>query len=159
VTNRVKDIERIRRTLRKASFATLATTSAAQRPLVAGVLFAAVDDALWIATTGTSAKVRNIRENPRVAVCVPLKRLPLFPPFVVQLQSTATLHAPDDPVVTDLVASGRLKKVTSHGELEIPDAVLVRIPLPRRVATFGLGVPIRMLIRDPLAAARTVELA
>jgi hypothetical protein len=111
------------------------------------VLFAAVDDALWIATTARAPGPQHPRE-PRVAVCVPLKRLPLFPPFVVQLQSTATLHAPDDPVVTDLVASGRLKKVTSPGELEIrtPSSSGYRSRAASRHS--GSAWPIRMLIRD-----------
>jgi len=149
----------VRRTVAQKPFATLATSSASHWTLVAGVLYVEGDGALYVTTSRSSAKVRHIRENPRVAVCIPVQSYPLFPPFCVQFQGHAMLHAPDDPAIAPMLASGRLKKITSHGELDDPNTCLVRIPLPRRVATYGLGVPIRTLLRDPLAAARVVELA
>lgn len=159
MTSTAKQQQTVRRTIARRSFATLGTSSASRHTLVAGVLYVEVDGALYVTTSGSSAKVRHIRENPRVAVCIPVRSYPLFPPFCVQFQGRATLHAPDDPAVAALLTSGRLEKITSHGELDHPDTCLVRIPLPRRISTYGLGVPIRTLLRDPLGAARVVELA
>ncbi len=87
----------IRRAIAKHSFCTLATASAANRPLVTGVLYAAVGDLLYVSTLETSAKARNIRENHRVAVCIPVRRFPVGPPFTVQFQGTATVCPIDEP--------------------------------------------------------------
>ncbi|MGI8405461.1 MAG: pyridoxamine 5'-phosphate oxidase family protein [Thermomicrobiales bacterium] len=43
-----------------------------------------VDGMLYINTLESSVKVRNIRQNPRVAVSIPARKLPFFPPFRVQ---------------------------------------------------------------------------
>lgn len=90
----------------------------------AGVLYVEVDGAPYVTTSGSSANVHNIRENRRVAVCIPVRSCPLFPPFCVPFQGSATLHASDDPAITALLASGRPKKITSHGELDDPDTCL-----------------------------------
>jgi hypothetical protein len=135
----------------------LATSSEANRPHVVGVLYAAVGRLLYVSTLQTSVKARNIRANPRVAVCIPVRRFPVGPPFHVAFQGRAELSSRDDPRVVPLLEGRRLKPITSHGELDDPDSCFVIITPGRRVASYGLGVPVRQLLRDPLHANRSLE--
>jgi general stress protein 26 len=155
------DLDRLRNAVRRAiarrSYCTLATSSAANRPHVVGVLYAEVDGRFYVSTLETSTKVRNLRENPRVAVCIPVRRFPVGPPFSVQFQGEAEIRAPDDPAIADLLAGGRLKRITSHGELDDPHACVIKVTPGRRVATYGLGVPLRKLLGDPIHASGSVE--
>lgn len=154
--------ERQRRIVRKAiakqSFLTLATSSAANRPHVAGLLYAEADGALYMSTHGESVKARNVRENNRVAVTIPIRKYPFGPPLSVQFQGTAELLQPDDPHLMDLVNAGKLKAITSHGELDLPGGVFIRVTPNRRVLSYGLGVPLLQFMREPLNALRSVEL-
>jgi hypothetical protein len=94
-----------------------------------------------------------------VAVCIPVRRYPVGPPFSVQFQGSAEVLAADDPSITRLISGGRLKKITSHGELDDPETCFLRMTPGRRVASYGIGVPLRTLLRDPLAGSRSVEIA
>jgi hypothetical protein len=146
------------RALDRRSFCTLASVSAAGRPHVAGVLYAAVGTTLYVSTSLDSRKARNIAANPHVGVCVPIRRLPIGPPSSLQFQATAAVHALDDPEILRLVDAGKLKAITGHGELELPGGCFLRITPGRRINTYGLGMSIRQLLKDPLSAAGTVEL-
>ena len=146
------------RTIAKRSFCTLATTSARQRPHVAGVLYTAQGPTLYVSTDRPSRKARNIAENPRVAVCIPVRRVPVGPPSTVQFQGVAELLAVDDPHIVPLMEGGSLKKITSHGELDLPDVCFVRITPVGTAHTYGLGMSLLRLMRDPLNAAGTVQL-
>jgi hypothetical protein len=125
---------------------------------VVGVLYVVLDGVIYISTLRTSVKARNIRENPRVAVCIPVRRFPFVPPFHVSFQGHAELHARDDTAISAPLDTGRLKTITSHGELDDEDSCFVTIVPGPRVATYGLGVPVRELIRDPLHANRSLPL-
>jgi general stress protein 26 len=157
------DAGRLRRSVRRAmarrSYCTLATSSAANRPHVVGVLYAVFDGAFYVATLETSTKVRNVRANRRVAVCIPVRRYPVGPPFSLQFQGTAEILAIGDPEIAELLAADRLKRITSHGELDDPDACFIKVTPGRRVATYGLGVPLRKLLRDPIHASGSVEMS
>lgn len=150
--------KRARDAVRKRSFATLATTSPAGHSHVAGILFELVDDALYVNTLRTSRKARNIAINPRVAICVPIRRLPVGPPSTIQFQAEAEVLNLDAPDIKDLLESGRLKSLTSHGELDLPDGCFLRITFGPRLITYGLGMSIRKLIADPLNAGGVVDL-
>ena len=149
----------VRRAIARRSFCSLATSSAASRPHVAAVLYAAVDDGLYVSTLEGSRKLRDIRENPRVAVQIPVRRFPVGPPFSIHLRGRAEEMARDDPALVELLRTGRLKKITGHGVLDDPQSCFVRIVPDRRVSTYGLGVPLRTLLRDPLHASRSVDLS
>jgi hypothetical protein len=142
----------------KRSFCTLASVSDAGRPHVAGVLYEAVGTALWINTVDASRKARNVASNPHVAVCVPVRRAPVGPPSVIQFQARGEVLAPDHPEVVKLLAKGELESITSHGELEVAGSCFLRITPNRRVNTYGLGLPLRKLISDPLHAVGSVDL-
>lgn len=150
-------IDDVRKVIARRSFCTLATTSAANRPHVAGVLYAAVDGVLYVSTLRTSRKARNLAGNPLAFVCIPVRRLPVGPPSTVQFAATAEILGPDSPDVTRLVGTGQLKAITGHGELDLPDGCFLRITPGRTLHTYGLGLPLRHLIRDPLDAGARVE--
>ncbi len=152
------DPERIARVLAKRSFCTLATVSPAGRPHAAGVLYELVGDRLYVSTIASSRKARNIVANPHVGVVVPVRRMPVgAPPSAVQFQATATVLSHDNPEIAGLVADGKLSSITGHGELDLPDGCFLRIDLPRRLHTYGLGMPLLDLARHPLDAAGVVE--
>jgi hypothetical protein len=148
----------VRRAIERRSFAVLATSSAANRPHSAGILYAATSHGLLVSTSGGSVKARNVRQTGRAGVTIPVRKVPFGPPFVVQFQTAAEVLPVDDPLVRELLAAGELKGITSHGELDLPDSVFLRLRMPRRVVTFGLGVPLLSVARHPLDAGRTVDL-
>lgn len=142
----------------KRSYCTLATVSAAGRPHVAGVLYALVADQLYVSTTTTSRKARNVTHSPHVAVVVPVRRVPIGgPPSAVQFQATATVLAIDDPGINRLHQAGQLRSITGHGEMDLPDGCFLRIAVPSRIHAYGLGMSLYSLIRHPLDAAGLVD--
>lgn len=147
----------VRKAVAARSYGTLATTSSAGRTHAAGILYALADGCLWISTHRDSRKARNVVENPRVALTVAVRRLPVGPPASVSLQGLATVVGLDDPEVVALAAAGALRRITSHGELELDGGCFVKVALPRRVPAYGLGMSLRELLRDPLAAGRVAE--
>jgi general stress protein 26 len=148
----------VRRAIERGSFCMLATSSAANRPHASGVLYSAVDGVLYFAVSDSSVKARNVRANPRVAVCIPVRRYPVGPPFNVQLQGSAELLSRDDPEIASLLGARRLKNITTHGELDEPDTCFLRVTPGRRAHSYGLGVPLRTILRDPIRGSRSVEL-
>lgn len=149
----------VQRAIARASFCALATSSGRNRPHVVGVLYVAVDRILYVATFEGSRKVRNIRENPHVGVCIPVRKFPVGPPFCVQFDGTAEILSPRDEPIVALLEAGRLKRITAHGELSAPRLCFLRVTPDRKVSTYGLGVPLLALLRDPLHASRSVEIS
>ncbi len=144
----------------KRSFATLATTSPQQRPHAAGILYAIVGDLLYVSTMRSSRKARNIAANPHVFVSIPVRRMPFgAPPSTIQFAATAEVLPVDHPDVVALAGAGKLKAITSHGELDLPDGCIVRITPGRTFHTYGLGMSLRALAKNPLGAAGRVERA
>ncbi len=155
----VRQQRKVERTIRKRSFATLATTSAAGRAHVAGVVYDTVDGDLWVHTMRTSRKARSVARNSSVGVCIPFRRLPVGPPYTIHFQATAEIVEMDDPRVTALVDDGHLTRLTGHDALDMPGAVFVRIRPNGTVHSYGLGVNPLRLMRDPLRnGAATVHL-
>jgi hypothetical protein len=146
------------RTVGRRSFCTLATASPRQHPHVAGVLYEADGTTLYVSTLRSSRKARNIAANPAVGVCIPVRRLPVGPPSAVQFQAHAELLAYDDPEVTALLGAGKLGGITGHGELDLPDGCFVRLTPSGRLNTYGLGMSLWQLLRNPLDAGGQVDL-
>lgn len=152
-------LDEVTKALAKRSFCNLATVSDSGRPHVAGVLYEAIGTTLYVNTSRDSRKARNVAGNPHVAVNIPIRRLPVGgPPSTVQFQGRAEIVALDDPEIARLLDAGRLKNVTSHGELDYPDGCFLRITPIRRITTYGLGMSLLKLIRDPLNAGGVVDL-
>jgi nitroimidazol reductase NimA-like FMN-containing flavoprotein (pyridoxamine 5'-phosphate oxidase superfamily) len=151
-------VDEITSAIGRRSVCTLATSSSRNRPQVATVIYAAVGTTLYVNTDRSSRKARNVAENPHVGVVIHVRRLPVGPPSEVQFQGTAEIVDMDDPHIVELVKAGKLKAVTSHGELDRPDGCFVRITPGRTMHTYGLGMSLWHLIRHPLDAAGRVEL-
>ena len=144
--------------LARHSFCTLATSSKRNRPHVVGVVYAVEHGLLYIHTLEASRKVRNVRENPNVAICVPVRRFPMAPPFCVQFQATARVLATDDPEITALTKAGRLKKIRGHGAMEVPGSCVLRVEPGPTISTYGIGVPLLTIVRDRFHASRSVRI-
>jgi hypothetical protein len=137
----------------KRSFCTLATNSADDLPHVAGVLYGPVNGVLYVNTLRTSRKARNITHNPHAFVCVPIRRLPVGPPSTIQFAATVNILDIDHPDIVRLVQTGAVKSITSHGELNLPESCFLEITPHTRMHTYGLGMPMHQLIRNPLQAS------
>ncbi len=150
---------KILKTIAKKSFCTLATTSSATRSHVAGVAYETVDSTLWVHTSKTGRKVRSIASNPNVGVCIPFRKLPVGPPYTVHFQATARIVEMDDPEVRSLLNAGKLKSISGHGALDMPDGCFIAITPHGTVHSFGPGARVVDLIRDPInSGARSFRL-
>lgn len=148
--------KRITKILARHSFCIVATTSPAGNGHAAGVVFDWADGALYIHTMRSSRKARNIAANPHVGIVVPARRLPVGPPFTVQFHATATIVAMNDEAIRRLLADRKLATTSGHGALDESDGCFLRITPISVVHTYGIGVPVLGIIKDPLhAGART----
>ncbi len=113
-------------------------------------MYVEVDGVLYVHTQHTSRKARNVAANGQVGFTIPTRKIPVGPPYSIQFQGRAEVVAMDDPRIADLVEAGRLEKITSHGELDEPNGVFLAITPDRRIHSYGLGVPVRDIMRDPV---------
>ncbi len=157
-TNARPDLDLVDKALARRSVAVLSTVSPAGVPHAATVVYARVDGALYVSTGRSSRKARNVAAERRVHVCVAVRRLPFGPPpSSIQYATTAQVLAVDDPTVVTLARSGALKAITAHGELELPDGCILRLAPPRTYLTYGLGLSLKQLGKDPLHAGGRVD--
>jgi hypothetical protein len=152
------DPDDVMRQIARRSLCVLGTASATNEPHSACVLYAPVGSTLYVNTLRTSKKARNLAVNPHVSVCIPIRRVPVGPPSSVQFRATAEILPLSDAEIGSLVRAGALKTITGHGELDEPNGCFLRIVPTGRIATYGLGLSLRRLIRDPLHAGGAFEL-
>jgi hypothetical protein len=146
------------RAIERRSIATLATVSASGRPHAATVIYQLADGALFVSTQRDSRKARNIAATGRAAMTIAVRRLPVGPPASIQLQSSASVLAIDDPEVVGLARAGRLDRITGHGELDLEGGCFLRLALPSRLVTYALGMSLWRVMRHPLEVAGEVDL-
>lgn len=159
VTHDPSQLRRVTKEIEKHSFLMLATTSPNGRSHAAGVIYEAVNGALYVHTMRSSRKGRNVAANPHVGIVIPARKVPVGPPFIVQFQATAEVLDMDDPQIVALLEDGKLKGIAGHGALEEPDGCFLKITPARRIHSYGIGVSMLGVIRDPLhAGARSVDL-
>jgi|GEM_PF-3513392 len=145
-----KHRRRIMKVLTKRTFCTLATSSPAGNPHVAGVVYEWAGDNLWVHSMASSRKARNIAASERAAITVPFRRLPAGPPFTIHFQAHAQVVPMDAPEVTNLLSGGKLSTISRHGALEEPDGAFLKITPTGNIHSYGPGASIIGLIRDPL---------
>jgi general stress protein 26 len=150
--------EQVTKALGRRSFCVLATASPEGEPHAVSVLYAAVGTTLYVHTLRDTRKARNVAANPYVAVCVPVRRLPVGPAMAVQFRGRAELVEQDDPEILRLIQDGSLKKIVVGDALEDPRGCFLRITPKGRIGTYGIGMPIRKVLRDPLSAIGSVRL-
>jgi nitroimidazol reductase NimA-like FMN-containing flavoprotein (pyridoxamine 5'-phosphate oxidase superfamily) len=150
--------KQVQKEMVRRSFCTLATAGADGAPHAVGVNYEFVGGHLYFATGESSKKMHNIRQNPRVAVFIPVRKYPMGPPFSIQFQGTATILSRDEPEIVGLLKAGKLKKITRFGVLEKePDACFLKVKPAEKVHTYGLGIPLLTLIRNTAQGDRTVD--
>ncbi len=147
---------RTKREIAKASFATLATASASNRPHVVGIRYAFIDGQLCIVVHEHSVKVRNIRQNPKVAISIPIRKVPFFPPYSIQFQGTAEIIPLDDPNIRQLVEDNEFRRISTRKDLEKPGQVVIRVTPGKHLSTYGFGFSPLQIIRDPQSAMRSI---
>jgi general stress protein 26 len=148
----------VQRAIAKQSACVLATSSAKNRPHAVVVLYAAVDLSVYCVVGEDTIKVRNVRENPNVAVSIPVRKYPFAPPMAVQFQGTGEVLPKDDPHIQELLKAGRLKRITTLNALDNPHACFIKVTPRRRISSYGLGVSLLRVLRDPTQGTRSVEL-
>jgi general stress protein 26 len=150
--------KRISKILARRSFCVMSTTSPAGNSHAAGVVFDWADGVMYIHTMRSSRKARNIAANSHVGIVVPARRLPVGPPFTIHFQATATIVAMTDATIRQLLIERKLASTSGHGALDEPDGCFVRITSNATMHSYGIGVPVRSIIKDPLhAGARTIR--
>lgn len=152
-------LARVEKAISTHSFCTVATVSTNLRPHVAGVVYDSTGTRLYVHTMRSSRKARNIAAHPYVAVTIPVRKLPVGPPFTITFQGTAEVLDMDDPHILELLERRQLGKISGHGALDEPDGCFLRIVPNSTIHSYGIGTPILDVIRDPLHnGARSVEL-
>ncbi len=152
--------DEVLRLIDKRSYGVLASTSPAGRSHSAGVLYSRTGSSLVFSTMRSSRKARNVAANPHVAMTIPVRRVPVGgPPSAIMFQGRAEILDLDDRWLRSQADAGHLKSITGHGELELAGGCFVRIDLPDRVVTYGLGMSLLSLIRDPLNASGWSDLS
>ena len=116
-----------------------------------------VDDDVWFAATATDWKVAHVRHQPEVSVTVPVRRGGLLalvapiPPATVTFRATAQVVPVDD-------APEKVRRRLLRGLAEPDDArgavVMVRLTPHGDFVTYGLGVPLRVMVDTERARGR-----
>jgi len=151
--------KKVRKEIVRRSFCTLATADADGAPHAVGINYAFVDGHLYLATGRLTKKVRNIRQNPRVAVYIAIRKYPMGPPWSIQFQGMATVLSHDDPEIAGLRKAGKLKNITRFGVMEKvgSDGCFLKVKPARKIHTYGLGIPILTVLRDTSKGDRTID--
>ncbi|MEE9415110.1 MAG: pyridoxamine 5'-phosphate oxidase family protein [Acidimicrobiales bacterium] len=152
-------VKRITKAIGGQAFAVLSTVSDAGFPHAAGIAYDSVGSTMFVHTMRSARKTRNIATNDKVAIVIPVRKLPVGPPFTIHFQGRAAILDMDDPEIGALVKGNQLGTIAGHGALEEPDGCFLKIEATGVVHSYGIGVSTLGLIRDPLhAGARSVRL-
>lgn len=162
--------EQVLRELRAHNFAVLTTVDADAAPDAAGVNYGVSapnrDLALYVMTRRHLKKARNIAQNPRVALVVPLRRRLLWfiPPATIQLRGQAEILDETDPEGTDVfrrfwmgrrILAAYEQARRQQGETRI---CFLKITLDPLIRTYAVGYTIWDLQRRMEAAGATVHI-
>ncbi|MGI0078673.1 MAG: pyridoxamine 5'-phosphate oxidase family protein [Nitrososphaerales archaeon] len=151
----------VKKELRKRSYGIISTISKDGRPHSTGILYATsnVDQfCLYVLTDKSSAKARNITHNPNISFVVPIPRrlLRFIPPGSVQFQGTAEIVPLSEDVRKAFSRSIALRQTL--GSASTDDSCFVKIIPDTVVFTYGLGVSLMQLVRNPDSAVGKVRI-
>lgn len=162
--------DQVLRELRAHNFAVLATVDADGAPDAAGVNYGVSapgrDLALYVMTRRHLKKARNIAQNPRVALVVPLPRRLLWfvPPATIQLRGQAEILDGTDPEGTAVfgrfwmgrrILAAYEQARRERGETRI---CFLKITLDPLIHTYAVGYTVWDLQRRMESAAATVRI-
>lgn len=111
----------------------------------------------YVSTLKGSRKALNIEANPKVAVTIPIRRVPVGPPSTVQFRAMAEVLDLDSPEILELAGAGRIEEITGHGELDLDGGCFIRVTPADRWNTYGLGMSVIELARNPMSAGGAVR--
>lgn len=148
-------LEDLTRLIAKRNFCILATQSV-RGPHVAGVGYFAQGLDLYIPTSAKTAKARNVRRDPRVAVHIPVP-WPLLPapPRSIQFRGNAEIRAINDIDANAALARASpvmrrvFRRLIENADTETwGENVWLHVRPSRRIETFMVGVPMTTIFRD-----------
>jgi nitroimidazol reductase NimA-like FMN-containing flavoprotein (pyridoxamine 5'-phosphate oxidase superfamily) len=148
-------LEEIEELMSKNHFCILATVTRGGKPQSTGVIYCSKGLDLYVYTDEHSAKARNIRGNPSVAVTIPLwgPNLLWVPPKSIQFQGVAEILPGDDRVARGVYRFTILLMHVSAATFETNGCFVHVRPL-KHINTYGVGVPRMTMARHPEEANR-----
>ncbi len=148
--------EQLKKIISRRSYCTLASATPDGKPHAVGIMYKFVDGAFYFATGSDTKKAKNVQRNPNVAICIPVRKYPVGPPFSIQFTGTAASLSREDAEIVALLKAGKLKSITGFGVLNEPDLCFIKVKPAPKIHTYGIGVPLRELLKAPAHADRTV---
>lgn len=153
-------VKEIRQKIKKQNWLVLSSVNSKNIPY-SSVLVYQSDGNVIICQTGTNTlKANNIRDNNKVAITIPIRKNFLHklipaPPAEIHFSTEAKI-LPKENKEARRIFSRYLK----HSEkVEIPqDSIWIKIDVPNKVTTYGIGVPL-LKMRDPNKARNIVNLS
>jgi hypothetical protein len=150
-------LEDLIRLIAKHNFCALATQGS-RGPHVAGVGYFAQGLDIYIPTNAKTAKARNIRSDPHVAVHIPVP-WPLLPapPRSIQFHGKAEILGIDDPDANAALAlAPPVRRRIFRSLIERADRetwgenIWIHVRPVGRIETFMVGMPITTILRVPI---------
>jgi hypothetical protein len=148
--------EDVWRVLGRHSFAVLAYCTPAGEPRSSGVVYAVLDEHLYVAVARDSWKARHIGSSGRVAVTVPVRRGGLLslvvpiPPATISFHGGAAVLAPRSD--RGRAALDQLRSLLPPERHDT--AVLLELTPQDAFVTYGIGVSLTQMRHPQLAGAR-----
>jgi hypothetical protein len=148
-------LEDLTRLIAKRNFCILATQGR-HGPHVAGVGYFARGLDLYIPTSANTAKARNVRRDPLVAVHIPVP-WPLIPapPRSIQFRGKAEILPINDSAANTALERGSLvirrvfRRLLERADEEAwGESIWIHVRPTKRIETFMLGVPSTAIFRD-----------
>jgi nitroimidazol reductase NimA-like FMN-containing flavoprotein (pyridoxamine 5'-phosphate oxidase superfamily) len=153
-------LEAIETLMSRNHYCVLATATRDGRPQSTGVIYCSRGLDLYIYTDEHSAKVRNIEQNPSVAVTIPVwGRQPFWvPPKSIQFQGVANVLPADDRAAREVY---RFKVLFMHVDPAIlrMKGCFLHVRPTKHINTYGVGVPRMTMARHPEEATRKTPMA
>lgn len=152
-------VNEVKHTIKKHNWLVLSSISSNGIPY-SSVLVYQSDGNIIICQTGTNTlKAKNIRANNKVAITIPIRKNFLHklipaPPAEVHFTTNAKLLSKEDEEARTIFT-----RYLKHSEkAELPqDSIWIKIKLPNKVTTYGIGVPL-LKMRDPNKARKIIYL-
>jgi nitroimidazol reductase NimA-like FMN-containing flavoprotein (pyridoxamine 5'-phosphate oxidase superfamily) len=147
--------EDLTRLIAKRNFCVLATQGL-RGPHVVGVSYFAHGLDLYIPTSAKTAKARNVRRDPHVAVHIPVT-WPLVPapPKSIQFRGKADILPINDPAANEALEHGSLvirhvfRRLLERADTQTwGESIWIHVRPGRRIETFMIGVPPTAIFRD-----------
>jgi uncharacterized protein YhbP (UPF0306 family) len=156
MTYTLSDLTRL---IAKRNFCVLATQGL-RGPHVAGVGYFASGLDLYIPSSTNTAKVRNVRRDPRVAVHIPVP-WPLVPAPMksIQFRGNAEILPIDDTSANEALERNSfamrrvLRRLLKNVDKEVwGESIWIHVRPRKRIETFMIGVPSTTIFRDETKA-------